>query len=272
MKIVALAVAFLVASGPALAQEPAKGNFKSQSVSFDLGGAIAFRGTSSINKTEPAIIVAVSNRRLVPTLSDFLDRRRALDTLVKSDDTALVYFEFTPEGRYRGLSYYFGPGNGCGYCTSEVVANVKFANGKIAGTLKGTEKSRPFDISIDVALMNDDHGAALPADGGAPGKAYLAYHSALSKHDPIALRPTLTSGKMEVWDRSKKNGELAEYVAYLVERHPLTSVRIKEAWARADVANLLIEGEGPAGALSGEVLLLREKGAWVVDSEVLALK
>jgi len=71
MKIVALAVAFLIASGPALAQEPAKGNFKSQSVSFDLGGAIAFRGTSSINKTEPAIIVAVSNRRLVPTLSDF---------------------------------------------------------------------------------------------------------------------------------------------------------------------------------------------------------
>ena len=93
MKIVALAAAFLVASGPAFAQEPVKGNFKSQSVSVDLGGAIAFRGTSSFNQTEPAIIVAVSNRRLVPTLGDFLDRRRALDTLVKSDDTALVYFE-----------------------------------------------------------------------------------------------------------------------------------------------------------------------------------
>lgn len=269
MNIVAFAVALLVASGPALAQVPAQGNFKSQSVSFDVGGAIAFRGTSSFNKKEPAIIVAVSNQRLAPTLSDFFDRRRALDTLVKGDDTALVYFEFTPEGRYRGLSYYFGPGNGCGYCTSEVASNVKFANGKIAGTLKGTEKGRPFDISIDVALMNDDHGAALPADGGAPGKAYWAYHSALGRHDPVALRPTLTSGRMEVWDRSKKNGELSEYVAYLVERHPLASFKIKEAWVRTDVANLLIEGDGPAGALSGEVLLVREKGAWVVDSEVL---
>ena len=140
---------------------------------------------------------------------------------------------------------------------------------RLAGNLAGTEKDRPFNVSLDVAVMDDDHGAALPPDGGAPGKAYLAYHAALRKRDPMALRPTLTSGKIAVWDRSKKNGELAEYVDYLADRHPLTSVRIKKAWARADVANLLVEGDGPAGALSGEVLLLREKGAWVFDSEVL---
>ncbi len=76
MRIAALAIALLVASGPALADETAKGKFQSQSVSFNLGGAIAFRGTSSFNRAEPAIIVAVSNQRLMPTLSDYLDRRR----------------------------------------------------------------------------------------------------------------------------------------------------------------------------------------------------
>ena len=105
---------------------------------------------------------------------------------------------------------------------------------------------------------------------GAPGKAYLAYHAALGKRDAAALKPTLTSGAVAIWDRSKQKGELAEYVNYLASQHLLTSVRIKKAWSRADVANLLIEGEGPAGTLSGEALLIREKGAWVVDSEVLA--
>jgi hypothetical protein len=124
-------------------------------------------------------------------------------------------------------------------------------------------------VSLDVAVMDDNHGASLPPDGGAPGKAYLAYHAALRKRDAVALKPTLTSGGVAIWDRSKKNGELAEYVEYLANKHLLTSVRITKAWAGAEVANLLIDGDGPAGKLSGEALLLREKGAWVVDSEVL---
>ncbi len=269
MKIAALAVVVLAASGPVLGQESAKGTFQSQTITFDLEGAIAFNATSRLDKTEPAIVVAVSNRRLVPTLSDYVDRRRAIDNLVKNEKTAIVYFEFTPQGRYRGLSYYFESSNGCGFCSSEVASTVKLANGKLVGTLKGTEKGRPFDITIDVAVMNDDHGAPLPADGGAPGKAYLAYHAALLKRDAAALRPTLTSGKMEIWDRAKKDGDLDEYVAYVVNQHPVTSVKITKAWARTDVASLLVEGDGPAGTLSGEVLLLREKGAWVVDSEIL---
>src|SRR5258708_21703800 len=176
MKITALALGVLAASGSALAQEPGKGTFQSQSISFDIVGAVAFNGTSSLSKTDPAIVVAVSNGRLVATLSDYVDRRRAIDTLVKNEKTAIVYFEFTPQGRYRGLSYYFEPGNGCGFCSSEAASTVKIANGRLTGTLKGSEKDRPFNVSLDVALMGDDHGAALPLDGGAPRNAYLAYH------------------------------------------------------------------------------------------------
>jgi hypothetical protein len=269
MKIAAYALDLLAASGFALAVESGSGNFQSKSVSFDLGGAVAFKGASTLNATEPANIGAVSNRNLVATLSDYIDRRRAIEALVKNDETAVVYFEFTPAGRYRGLSYYFEPGNGCSFCSSDVVSTVKIVNGKLAGNLTGTEKGRPFNVSLDLTVMDDEHGAVLPADGGAPGKAYLAYHAALRKRDAVALRPTLTSGQVTIWDRSKKNGELAEYVDYLANQHLLTSVRIKKGWARADVANLLVEGDGPAGTLSGEILLLREKGAWVVDSVVL---
>src|SRR5437870_5124502 len=125
--------------------------------------------------------------------------RRAVDKRIKDDDTGVVYFEFRPDGSYRGLSYYFAPGNGCGFCTSEVVSTVKLSGGKLAGALKGTEKDRPLDVSLNVPVMSDEHGTALPADGGAPGAAYLAYHMALVKRDRAALQPLLSLDRQQSW-------------------------------------------------------------------------
>jgi hypothetical protein len=120
MKIAAAVVVAVVlaASGPALAPNSATGTFESKAIKFDLGGAIAFNAPSILDESQPAIFVAVSNRPLVPTLGDYIDRRRAIETLVKNDSTAIVYFLFTPQGRFRGVSYYFEPGNGCGFCSS----------------------------------------------------------------------------------------------------------------------------------------------------------
>jgi hypothetical protein len=211
----------------------------------------------------------VSNYKLSPSLSDYVDRKRALKVLVEDEDTAVVYFEFTLDGKYRGLSYYLGSGNGCGFCTSEVKSGVKLASGRLTGSLKGTEKGRPFEIALNVPVMGDDHGAALPPDGGAPGKAFMAYHAALVKRNANALRPTITADQVEVWDRAKKNNALSDYLAYLMDKHLMTTVKITKAWAKDDVAVLLVDGDGPAGGVSGESLLLREKGAWVVDSEAI---
>src|SRR5438105_9427638 len=47
----------------------------------------------------------------------WLVRRRAVDKRIKDDDTGVVYFEFRPDGSYRGVTYYFAPGSGCGVCT-----------------------------------------------------------------------------------------------------------------------------------------------------------
>jgi hypothetical protein len=63
-----------------------------------------------------ALIVAVTNARMHgDALADYYDRRRAVDKRIKDDETGVVYFEFRPDGSYRGLSYNFAPGNGCGF-------------------------------------------------------------------------------------------------------------------------------------------------------------
>jgi hypothetical protein len=254
------------------APETVKGSFKSKTVTLPAKSAIAYRGKSFLDDGE-ALIVVVTNARVHPeALAEYHDRRRVVEKRIRDEETGVVYFEFRRDGSYRGLSYYFASGNGCGFCTSEVVSTVKLAGGRLAGNLKGTEKERPFDLTIDVPLMSDDHGAALPADGGSPGATYLAYHAALVKRDRAALKPLLSTDRRETWSDAEKKGQLDAFIDYLVSEHPEKSVRITKGYSKGDTAVLLVAGDSAAGRLMGEVLLMRENNAWRVDDELMELE
>jgi hypothetical protein len=270
MKVLPLFLVLTASHAFAQTAPTLKGTFSSKDTKFEIAGAVAFNGKSSLDPDRPVILVVISNAKLsAEAIADFVDRKRAIEKLVKDDETDIVYLEFTPEGRWRGLSYYFAPGNGCGYCTSEVTSTVKLVNGRLTGTLKGTEKDRPFDVVLDIPVLSDDHGAALPPDGGAPGKAYLAYHAALVKRDAAALKPTLSPGNVGVYERAQKRGDLDGYVKYLADKHPVKSVRITKGWSRRDKASLLIEGESELGKVAGEVFLVNSGGQWGVDEELV---
>jgi hypothetical protein len=201
-------------------------------------------------------------------VADFVDRKRAIEHLIKDDETPIVYLEFTPQGRWRGVSYYIASGNGCGYCTTEAASTVQLVKGRLAGTIKNSEKDRPFTVTLDIALLSDDHGAALPADGGAPGKAYLAYHAALVKRDADGLKAVLSPGNVEVFARAEKNNDVDGFMSSLAEKHPMKSVKITQGWSTAGKASLLIQGESGLGKVQGEVFLLSAKGVWGVDEEL----
>jgi len=269
-----LATAYLgsVAVRPALsAGEIATGTFQSKGVTLAVKSAIAFKAKSFLGGPD-AVIVGVTNARVnADALADYYDRRRAMEARVKDRDTGVVYLEFRADGSYRGLSYYFGPENGCGFCTSEVTSTVKLVGGRLVGALRGTEATRPFAITLDLPLMSDDHGVALPADGGAPGAAYARYHAALVKTDREALKALLSEEAREGWAAAEKKDDVAGFVRYLARDHPDKSVRIVRGFVRDDTALLLFSGESSTGKLIGEVLLVRENGVWLVTDEVTEL-
>jgi len=257
---------------PAAAQSPprATGTFASKGITFKVAGAVAFPGTSHMDRTTPVILVAISNTGLnTDAVADFVDRKRAIEKLIKDDETPVVYLEFTPQGQWRGVSYYLEPGNGCGFCSGEVTGSGKIAGGRLTANVRNGEADRKFDITLDVPVLTDDHGTALPGDGGAPGKAYLAYHAALGKRDAAALDAVLSPGNREMFAKAKKDGDTAGYLSYLVDKHSMRSVRITAGWATADKASLLVAGDSPAGAMAGEVFLLKTNGAWGVDEELV---
>ena len=271
-----LMVSAVLAMASAHAADPlpstATGSFASQGTKLDVKSALAFHGKSFLGGDD-ALIVAVTNARVnAELLADFSDRRRAMEKRVKDRDTGVVYLEFRPNGSYRGVSYYFGPGNGCGFCSSEVESTTRLAQGRIAGRLNGTESGRPFDIVLDVPVLSDDHGAALAADGGAPGAAYLAYHAALVKGDKAQVKALLSDEGLQGWAAAEKKNDIAGYLRYLAGDHPEKSVRIVKGYARDATALLLITGESGAGKVSGEVLLVKERGSWRVNDELTELE
>ena len=273
MRLTALALPLLlVATASAAADaDTASGVFKSQTITLEANSAVAFRGKSFSDKGD-AIIVAVTNARVkADAIGDYVDRKRVIESRVKDRSTGVVYFEFKPDGTYRGLSYYFTQGNGCGYCSGETASTVKLADGVMAGKLKSSGAERPFDITLAAPVLADAHGPALPADGGAPGRAYLDYHAALVKPDRAALKPLLSQDQQDTWAGSEKDGKGSEFLQALLEVHPITSVRITQGFATPDKAVLLFTGESPAGKIVGEALLLNQSGAWRVDDEITEL-
>jgi len=268
--VVAVLAAYAASAFAADVAPSADGSFKSQTFTMPVSTAMAFRGKSIIDKTD-VIVVAISNGDFrVDWFANFFDRRRAIERRMKDKETAVVYLEFKPDGAYRGLSYYFAKGNGCGYCGGSlgVTSTVKLANGRIAGSLKSKDESRTFDVVFNVPVTPDDHGAPLPPDGGAPGKAYLGYHEALVKRDVKALRPFLSNENREFLASAEKKGKLAVELKFMAKEHPDQSVQITKGFSKGNHAVLLIAGESGGIKLTGEVVLVNEGGRWGVDDEL----
>ncbi|MFO1302573.1 MAG: hypothetical protein U1F54_02515 [Burkholderiales bacterium] len=261
---------------PALAAEPVTGSgeFTNRGFTMPVVSSLAYRGKSLLDKDD-VIVVVISNGYLDQKWTGgYYDRTRMIEKRWITDRNAAVYLEFRPDGSYKAHHFYFKSGNGCGYCAGNmgVTSTVKVANGRIAGTIKIKDNEKNADLKIDTPILSDDHGAALPADGGEPGKAYMAYHEALVTGQPAKILPTLSKENRKDLDEAVKRGRAPDMVRQFTEEHPTKSVKIVRGWSKGDAAVVLWEGEKGQVKLTGEAVLVREAGRWVVDDEVADVK
>ena len=145
-----------VVSTPAAASDSshASGHFTSNGVTMPITYAYAFRGKASLGDGQ-VWVLAVSNTPFENATLDALpDPRDAIDE--RKSGPSIVYFEFDPNSAaYKGLSFYFGSGNGCGYCSdSAVQSTVKMAGAELRGKLEyaAPDGKRGFDIDVDVPV------------------------------------------------------------------------------------------------------------------------
>jgi hypothetical protein len=258
----------------------AKGHFEDKTWKVKLNGAYAFWDkTHGVNEGEgegdaKRIQVAVSNTGFVAEAFDeHYDKEHAISTLFVDEETKVVYFELDEKGGYHGLSYSFGSGSGCGYCfSSEVKNTVKAKDGRLQGRLAYKDESFDFDVTIDVPIPPREWGEALPKDGGAPGKAFLAYAKALEARDKKSLYAMLDAENKEHFQKYEKEGDLDNWLGYLwkEEHSELKTIRITGGFVRGDHAVVLFDGSNAyIDKLHGEAVLRREGGAWLVHRDMI---
>jgi hypothetical protein len=278
--VVRAAVLLAVLAVPAISvaqaaeKAPASGTFTSKNISFTVRGGYAYPSLSSLGK-EPIVNVAVSNDEITSSVIDpFIDRKKAIDKYVADDRTAVINFEFTPAGKFDGVSYYLGSGNGCGYCSGpEMKSTVKLTAGRLVGQLTYKTKDVSWNIALDVPVASTDHGAALPAGGGEPGKAYQAYATAVRARNAAAVKKLMPEWRVNRMAKAEKDGQLNDYLDFLADEHGMASVKIDKGFATADTAVLVVTGkprETGGSERKGEVILTKEAGTWRVAFENVA--
>jgi hypothetical protein len=266
------ALAALAADSPAPAT--ASGKFEDRNWKLDIAGAYAYRDKTNGFGEDEVIRVAVSNAEFnASAVDDHYDRAHAISSLFADDEVKVVTFEFDGSGRYTGLSYYFASGDGCGFCyDTKVKSTVKAAGGRLAGNLKYEGDTFRFDVTVDVPVPSKVWGVALPKDGGAPARAYLAYSTALGKGDRKAVYALLDADRKARWGKQEKDGSLDDYVEYLWhDLHTLMKeIRVTGGFTRGNRAVVLFDGSNTfIDHLYGEALLREEGGQWLVHTEMV---
>ncbi len=264
--IILLSASLLAADAP-----QASGKFKGSKYSFDVGGAYAFWSQSA--DEGPLIEVAVSNDAFKAEAFDaFFDPKPVIDTSFADEQTAVVYFQFEPNGKYHGLHYYLGSGDGCGFCYDpKVKSTVRIAGNRAKGGLSFSGESRSFDIQIDVPVAPKEWGKPLEADGGDAGAAFRAYNSAMEQQNRKAIFDLVDADTRARWAKREKEGKLDSWLEYREEKvhWRLKDAHIVRGFVRGDQAVLLVKGTSPAiDKVHGQVALTREGGKWKIADEV----
>ena len=251
-------------------QPQATGKFTSSKVEFAVKGAYAYWDRSS---DKPLIEVAVSNDGFVPAGFDsFYDPKPVIDTQFADEQTAVIYFQFEPNGRYHGMHFYLGSGDGCGFCSdSSAKSTVTTSGGRAKGSLKFKGDKHAYDISFDVPIAPKDFGTELKGDGGDIGAAYKAYNKAMSGDNNKAVFDLLDSNLQAQWKKQEKAGKLAGYLDYRADKvhWNLKEASVVRGFQRDNTAVLLVKGHsGTIDHIHGQVVLTKESGRWKISDEV----
>jgi hypothetical protein len=252
------------------AKEAASGKFEGREWTFEAHGAYAFPGEVGMDD-EPGIILAVSNGVFSPDgLDRYWDRQYVIDTFLRDENTLIAYFHFGKDAKYKGMSYYFASGDGCGFCyNGNVKSTIRIEKGRLFGKLSlAQEPNEAFwDLTIDAPVAPSDYGTPLPADGGEQGKIYAAYHAALNGDTPATLKPLLDDE-----DNASLETDAAATLSRLRDVHPMKSYKVTKGFVKGDRALLLVDGETEIMNVSNEVHFVRLKGTWRVYSEIQQVK
>src|SRR5438046_1262628 len=144
-----------------------------------------------------------------------------------------------------------GPGSASGTLT----INGKVI--KLTHAYAARKADAPFRAAPKETGTEALKGTQLPAGGGDPGKAYMAYTKVLAAGDLKALRKALTA------DRAKSLDDPDFKAMFpMIQAMQAKDIKVTGGAVDGDTATLMATGKDGDATSHGTIAMVREGGAW----------
>jgi Domain of unknown function (DUF4878) len=258
MKAGWVAMAAVIAAAPGLGAD-AKGQVRLSRASFTVADAVAYKTDDGI---EVALLSAAFDRKAAVKDQkidsfDLMGSDGQSITLRIGSDGSMNCIDFRTDG---------GGGSSCNSDYEKALTLTTRTADRVAGSFKLTREGESADVTFDLKVESTvtRPGTPLPAGGGEPGKAALAYFAAVEKGDFRALKALARPEQRAKMEEAEKSGEAKEMFEFLREMSP-RKVKIVGGTIDGDEAFVDFEGVSDGEPAKGVVELVRVAGQWYVS-------
>ena len=269
--VLLLAFAFV----PALAYAESSGTLYQEGKPIALKHAYAYRGPDPFDKTQTITTVVFADKPIDAAAANAAnDRGEAVEEQLRRAEATRVDLNIQGDGSMQNVNInspgYSGSQSGSGWYTLKLVKND---DKRIEGSFRTNEEADKkegryydFRFALDIAGA-PDRGAALPADGGEPAKAYRAYVAAPGKGDIDALSKTMTKERSAEL-LSHRNDPDFKMMFEFVQQSALKNPKYSKGFVKGDTATLEWTGkDGDGNNTVSTATMLKEGGAWRLAKE-----
>ena len=258
-----------------LAHAGGSGTLYQEGKAIALNNAYAYRGPDPFDKTKTITTVVFADKPIDAKAADAAsDRGEAIDDQLRHAQAMSLDLNLEGDGSVQNINIH-GPGysgsqSGSGWYTLKLVHNDAK---RVEGTFKSNDEEdkktgRFYDLKFAFDLAGaPDLGAALPADGGEPGKAYRAYLAALKKGDVDALAKTMTHDRSAELLAHKNDPDFKMMFAF-IQSSAMKDPKIVKGNSKGDTATLELSGkDGDGNNATSVATMQKEGGTWRLAKE-----
>jgi hypothetical protein len=240
--------------------------FFGETKTLTVSDGYAFNAPDPFDETKEVTLVILSER---PFTKDGLESARDREDLISDRLRELnsPYIELSIGHEYNTLesaNFVFPDSGNLSTSGNTLGKLTRFDGERVAGSLSDSDIR--FDLPIDAPPQLPD-SVALPADGGEPGKAYLAMQAAIVAGDVDTLIRYSSPEVAEAMREQRESPEFAEELKFLQDMNA-GEVRITggEQFGE-DLAVVKIDGESVGEKFTGEVTMRKGSAGWYVEKE-----
>ena len=275
MRVSLRCLLFAFALVPGLALADGSGTLYQDGKQTALTSAYASRGPDPFDKSKTITTVVFADKPIDAAAANAAaDRGEAVGDQMRQKEATRVELNLESDGSVQNVNINApgssGSQSGSGWYTLKLVHNDAK---RIEGTFRSNDEAdkkegRFYDLKFALDIAGPpDLGAALPADGGEPGKAYRAYLAALKKGDIDALAKTMTHERSAELLAHRSDPDFKMMFAF-IQSSAMRDPKIVKGNSKGDAATLELSGkDGDGNNATSIVTMQKEGGSWRLAKE-----